>query len=815
MSTYPCHPAVTVGLREALAGDGARTRDPGPGTRDPGPGTRDQRSEIKGRHAVDFVNATFLWGLPLAGVPIIVHLLNRRRRNVVPWGAMQFLLEAVAKRRRRWRLDDPLLLALRVAAVLAIVLALAQPRLRAGWFGADGPRDVVIVLDNSLSTARITQEGTVFDALVWRAETLLAQCRDGDRVRILLASEPAEWLTPNAVSISDESRGRLIARLREARSTSGAADMPACLRQAVHAEPISGSAPRVVTVLTDGQAYGWRPEATGDWRTFRTELAACPSQPVVGVLTHEDPAGAVMNLSLESLTPLRSVVSAGRRTSLSASVRNIGARPAETTLVRLTLANEEIAVASLPPLTPGEAASVAFEHVFDRPGVYALTAAVARLDDLPADNSATAVVEVVDEIPTLLVEQGRREPLFDATDYLLAALGYPPGKPAAGHRSMFHPTVVSGNELTPDHLRHVRCVILADVPALPLQGVAVLADFVRAGGGLWILLGGRTDRTFFNDALYANGQGLSPLSLGDPVGTLDDRDRYEIVSPPAANHPATRLLADTQRLDIDRVRVYRRQTLLGEKNQQAVSVLLATSQGAPLVVEKSYGRGRVIVQALPFDVRWNNGPLCQAFVVMAREWLWYLTEPGQTAWNLQPGEPFTARLADEGIAEFADVRVPGGGVLKAASEMRDGVRAFAFTKTLWPGSYEFAVASKGGGRRVHVLPFAVRRDPKESNLARLTDAERQSLVDNGGLRFGVPTVTPTLTGRPSARREPAWSWLLMALLGLMAAESFLAARIGRRRSAVSPGPIIDVHVDVGVGVGVNGRSGRGVEMTVS
>jgi hypothetical protein len=39
-----------------------------------------------------FLNLTFLWGLPLLAVPIAIHLLSRRRREVVKWGAMQFLM---------------------------------------------------------------------------------------------------------------------------------------------------------------------------------------------------------------------------------------------------------------------------------------------------------------------------------------------------------------------------------------------------------------------------------------------------------------------------------------------------------------------------------------------------------------------------------------------------------------------------------------------------------------------------------------------------------------------------------------------------
>ena len=55
---------------------------------------------------MSFLSAAFLWGLPLLAVPVAIHLLSRRRQEVVKWGAMQFLLDSSIRRRKIWRLDD-------------------------------------------------------------------------------------------------------------------------------------------------------------------------------------------------------------------------------------------------------------------------------------------------------------------------------------------------------------------------------------------------------------------------------------------------------------------------------------------------------------------------------------------------------------------------------------------------------------------------------------------------------------------------------------------------------------------------------------
>jgi len=68
-----------------------------------------------------------LWGAALVALPILIHLLNRRRYVVVPFAAMSFLLAAFKSRRRRLRMENLLLLLLRCLLVLLAALAMALP----------------------------------------------------------------------------------------------------------------------------------------------------------------------------------------------------------------------------------------------------------------------------------------------------------------------------------------------------------------------------------------------------------------------------------------------------------------------------------------------------------------------------------------------------------------------------------------------------------------------------------------------------------------------------------------------------------------
>src|SRR3954471_6048742 len=78
--------------------------------------------------AAGFVTPAFVGaGALLVSVPIIIHLLNRRRFKTVEWAAMEFLLRALRKNRRRIRFEQWLLLAVRCCVLLFLGLALARP----------------------------------------------------------------------------------------------------------------------------------------------------------------------------------------------------------------------------------------------------------------------------------------------------------------------------------------------------------------------------------------------------------------------------------------------------------------------------------------------------------------------------------------------------------------------------------------------------------------------------------------------------------------------------------------------------------------
>jgi len=735
---------------------------------------------------MSFLAPAFLMALPLLAVPVLIHLFNRRQQDVVRWGAMDLLLGGKTPRRRFLRLRDLLLMLLRAALVLAMIAALARPMVSASLSGVTGPRDIVIVFDNSLSTARRIGGATMFDREVDEAAKVLAQVSAGDQVRVLLASPVPEWLTDSPVAGDSGNQRSLLAQLRALKPVEGSLDMYRTLQEAVKAEPAGKDMARFVTVITDGQAYGWRANSSAIWSALQNLIKKSPFPVVANVIIPDGAFSPAANLAVENITARRAVVGAGQPATLSASVKNTGASASHGTSLLWSAGKSSLAVSTIPPLQPGAGTTVSISQPFDSTGVVDISAHLADSDDLPPDDSAHFLLDVIKSVPVLIVEgEAQADPVQSDTRYLLTALG---GIDRDAHDerpagSVFEPKLISYQHLGEVNLSAYPCIILANVPRLPADIIQKLVQHVNSGGGLWIALGNQTDISAFNHLFYDQGIGLSPVALTTPTGDTQNHDVFAAIAPPSADHPATTLLADIQRLDIERGKVYRRHQFDIDKGT-SVTILLRADGGAPLAIEKDMGRGRVILQAFPLGLAWSNIPLCQAYVVMIHEWLWYLSEPGLVKRNLSPGEALQLVQAADVSNGGATLEMPGDRTIQLAGLEQNDHMVFRSTRTSYPGIYQLSVHGVKGGSKPE--EYYVGRDPEESNLTPLSDAEMHAISVASGLNFGAEPLAAPKDHRVAGPAKPVAQWVLLTLAALLACEAFVAFWFARQRRSRTP-----------------------------
>ncbi|MGE9271600.1 MAG: BatA domain-containing protein, partial [Verrucomicrobiales bacterium] len=109
-----------------------------------------------------FLQTSMLWGLLAASIPILIHLLNRRRHKTVKWAAMQFLLKATRESRGKKRLRHLLILTCRALAIAALITAAALPVVSSFLgLGSGQPELIILVFDRSASMESNPKGGSI------------------------------------------------------------------------------------------------------------------------------------------------------------------------------------------------------------------------------------------------------------------------------------------------------------------------------------------------------------------------------------------------------------------------------------------------------------------------------------------------------------------------------------------------------------------------------------------------------------------------------------------------------------------------------
>ena len=162
--------------------------------------------------------------------------------------------------------------------------------------------------------------------------------------------------------------------------------------------------------------------------------------------------------------------------------------------------------------------------------------------------------------------------------------------------------------------------------------LAALKSYVRVGGGVAFFLGANTDRGFYNDRLFKNGEGLFPAPLKLPTQLLD-REGEATPDVEVTQHPLFQVLAGRRNGFLPLLMVdyfYALQDDWQPPTDGSTQVIARLRNNAPLVIEKKFGKGRVIAQLTKLSTgdtplgRWTNWSLNPAFPVLANELVSYL-----------------------------------------------------------------------------------------------------------------------------------------------------------------------------------------------
>lgn len=710
-----------------------------------------------------FLNAILLAGASAFLIPLLIHLLNKRRVVTVRWGAMHLLQEVLRQRKRRFNIEQWLLLAVRIAIPIVLALCLARPVLTALRSFGLGKTSLVLLLDDSFSMRAPGPGGSPAEQARQDIGRILESQPRGSDAQILLAGGRPRRLQEQATTALE----LLPKQLAETTSQAGPVKVGDALQSAAAALAQAPNAARELAIVSDFQASDWQSAADG---------AAIPA--LDSLLKQEPPpqitfyrlAGDLAeNLSIASADLSALVVAAEQPVGLRVRIQNHGQRPWQDVAVHLEADGARLRTSrvSLPP--QGEAV-ISFTHAFDRIGDHSLAVRLEG-DSLPDDNAFHSVVQVRNQINVLLVDgDPGSEPLSGAADFLELALA-PYQSASASLKDLIRTTKVDARRLREADWREKEVVILADVDRLPGNRLNELQKFVAAGGGLLVFAGPHCDLDWYNREFFRQGQGLLPAAIAS-LQHAPASDQPARILQQRLTHPAMVYFNDTRggRLqDAEFQSWLKFEQAAGSQSQP----LLRLDRGSPLLVERPWERGHVIAAATTADAEWSNLPLQPFFVPLMQRLVTHLATQSTTrAWH-PVGEPWQLDLPDGASAggDFT-LRGPTGETRPVALKTENG-RTFAATPPLTaPGIYQL---SRGQETRL----LACNLDPAESALAVLPAERVRQLADRHNAAFVDSFAAWQNLDRSRRHGSELWQPLLLLLLALLFLEVLLQQRIAR------------------------------------
>jgi hypothetical protein len=710
---------------------------------------------------MQFLAPAALAGLAALSLPVIIHLLNKLRVREVRWAAMRFLQAAAKKNQRRVKMQDLILLILRCLVLALIVFAFARPTFEAvekSSLVAGDALTVMVLLDQSASMGASDGIETRFAASRTAALSFLEELPAGSAAGLLLVHDG--YASPVSRPSRDLSLVRRSAEL--AKLTDRGTDFQPALRAAVEAlRNLSGR--REIHIFTDNQVAGWRA-----LEPVRELLKTAPDiQVVINAAPAPDAkAGnlAVTDLKLDTAIPV-----AGQPLRVLAEITNFGDAPADG--IRLTLAintDAPSADAVVSQLAPGGTRHVPLLVRLPSSGFHTLTASLPG-DRLAFDNRRTIALEIAPARDVLVVESRRGPAAWQGTGHFLATALSPVDQEAAA-RHYLHVTRATVAELEPSKFPNYAVIFLAATDPVPALTAKALADFVQNGGGLVVMPGDATPAGLFADSPWPD---LLPATVNPPTepsqGTLEGGPY---------NHPLLTLWNDPAAGNLTALRVAKA-FALDPLDAPEVSTVLRLGDGAPLLMERSVGKGRVVLFASPPVPAWTNLPLHPAFVPLMHRLYAATARASSLKLNLAPGDVFQAPVSIDQLNRDVYVRGPAEDAKPVAvgrTELVETQVMLRVRNTTAAGRYSVYV----GQNERPDFHFAVQSPADESDL-KLANNDILTTASAGSESALVAQPAAAPRGAPLLSAWQLWMIALSAAAFLSCAELFLALRSSRSR----------------------------------
>jgi len=770
--------------------------------------------------------------LPLAAIPIILHLLTLHRLKTVELSTFRFLFDSYVQQRRRMKFLEALIALLRTLFLLFLVLSVARPVVK-HWdslFGnSSGGRDVVFLFDTSASMATTSDGVSSIRRAKQTASEIVERLSADDRVTILqVAAKPKEIC--NRFSSDSEA---ILSEIQSLDVVPSRANLFAAFSHLFGGSTTELTNP-LIYVFTDMQSSGWSEFSDGqsaDLIPEGTELF------VVNVGSNQE----VSNQAIVGGAPAVQHAVVGLPITLRPQVANYSVSESAEVSVSVFIDEKEIARTNL-ALKPGETNEAEIIYTPNQPGVlrgrYEIMA-----DDFTDDDTFLFSIDVAPQLEVLLVNgHPAPAPLDNEGLYLRTAMTATdtdaaestdadtpdPDQPDQPNelevdqrfvRSLDVQDIPEAN-LNAEILRQAHVVVLANCGALKPAQMNQLCDFVHGGGGLLIFPGDKVNPDVYNKQLFPAAtrpdEQLVTAELGPATGDLEQADTFQQLGTIDFAHPVFSVFGDPDERYLTKVNVFRQFPVKLPEEQGSSWPLAEFAGGEPALLESRFGQGRVLLCAFPFNAKWTNLPLRPEFVPLVLRMVAHVKRSADLEGpSVVPADGAAEFIVDKSWAPAsAKVTDIAGRVTPVPLKRSHSRLMGAFDRTTEKGFYTVQI---NGGRteqpKSGTLTFAVNLAAGESNFETLNEAQLSELAPAAKVTaIDASAEALRLHGSIGSEQE-IWRPLIVLLFIIIGCEFLLSTLSGQSADGEQPSASERIR-DATLGRWVGRMTGAGMKQEV-
>ena len=745
-----------------------------------------------------FLSIGFLACGLAAAIPVFLHMIHRQNLRELPFSTLRFIRISEQKTRNKRRIQDLLLMLLRMAVLLLIAIGLANPTIRNLsnlWGGAQ--TSAVIVLDNSASMGQADGDSSRLETAVAAAEKILDELGSGDNIAVIVPCGPT--FPENGQLFTSQDKVRKV--LRDTKVSYEKANLVAAVHQARTLLVKAQTPSKLIFVISDQQTVSWQglatpppPIPTGggegitepEYRLNEDELSGAERRemmqiPVILVNCNQAPKPNVglVRLDTRNVIPIAQVP-----VPMSALLKNTSSLEQTRRFDVFVNGIKQYSSTDI-KLEPNGEAVHPFTIIFDRGGLHKGEVRLAGTDGNPLDDKLYFAMEVDQGIPVALVKPMKHEiPFLEETYYIEKALST-----GAGGVSPVRLTTLLKDELLTEPLQNYSAVICVNLPAPDRDAAERLVQYVEKGGNLIWTSGDNVEAEDYNQLNTELDGKLIPLPL-KPKQTPDlesGQDSWNI-DMLDGSYPPFRNLTSPREL-YTRTLISKR--IPFEMTDSSLPVLARLNDGEALIVQRQVGNGTITMLGTGVYVSWSNLPTRPMFVPMMNQLVFQLAGIEQTRLQTVAGQPLSFTFKDDDVPKTVEIIPPSGAVLRRELKRTTGGKpsnTFIFEETDQVGVYLLRPLDTA---RQMQIPFSVNLDGDELDTAALTEEEAKARFGNSPFVYTNAGDQMNTTFAQLKRGTSLWDMFLWSVLVALAVEAFVSNRFTQRKDEQEKG--IDVR----------------------